>query len=87
MTRKADALPPGLTPRGLTTEAAAAFCGLSANTFTDAVRAGKYPDATLPGGRYDVELLRAAMNRMSGLIPEGEVVSPLDHWRSKRHAS
>jgi hypothetical protein len=79
-------LPPGLLPRGLTRERASAFVGLSPAAFDKARSEGKYPGPTLPGGRYDLVLLQASMDRLSGLIPEGEATSPLDAWRDTRRA-
>jgi hypothetical protein len=79
-----DALPPGLVPRGLTREGAAAFVGLSPNAFDKARLEQKYPAPTLPGGRYDLALLNVAMNRLSGILIESEAASPLDAWRTSR---
>src|ERR1700682_1851758 len=56
-----DALPPGLVPRGLTREAAAAYAGLSPAAFDKARLDQKYPGPTLPGGRYDLVLMQVAM--------------------------
>jgi hypothetical protein len=79
-----DALPPGLAPRGLTREAAAAYVGLSPGAFDKARLDQKYPGPTLPGRRYDLVLLQIAMNRLSGLLTEGETANPLDAWRISR---
>jgi hypothetical protein len=81
-----DALPPGLVPRGLTREAAAAYAALSPAAFDKARLEQKYPDPTLPGGRYDLMLLQVAMNRLSGILTESEATSPLDAWRMSRGA-
>jgi len=81
-----DALPPGLAPRGLTRKAAAAFAGLSPTAFDKARLEQKYPGPTLPGGRYDLMLLQVAMNRLSGILTDGEAASPLDAWRMSRGA-
>jgi hypothetical protein len=81
-----DALPPGLAPRGLTRDAAAAYVGLSPAAFDKARLDQKYPGPTLPGGRYDLVLLQIAMNRLSGLLTEGEAANPLDAWRMSRGA-
>ncbi len=72
-------LPAGIAVRGLTHEQAAAFAGLSIATFDKARREGKYPRATLPGRRYDLALLQAAMDRLSGVSTRA--ISPLDAWR------
>lgn len=81
-----DALPPGLLPRGLTREAAAAFVGLSPASFDGARAKGDYPGPTLPGGRYDRILLELAANKLSGILTESEARSPLDAWRAGRDA-
>ncbi len=81
-----DALPPGLTPRGLTREGAAAYVGLTPAAFDKARLQQKYPGPTLPGGRYDLVLLQLAMNHLSGILPENEAVAPLDVWRMSRGA-
>jgi hypothetical protein len=81
-----DALPPGLVPRGLTREAAAAYAGLSPAAFDKARLEQKYPNLTLPGGRYDLMLLHVAMNRLSGILTESEAASPLDALRMSRGA-
>jgi hypothetical protein len=80
------ALPPGLAPRGLTREGAAAFVGLSPTAFDKARHQRKYPEATLPGGRYDLVLLNLAMNRLSGIMAAADAESPLDAWRMSRGA-
>jgi hypothetical protein len=81
-----NALPPGLTPRGLTREAAAAYVGLSPAAFDKARLENKYPGPTLPGGRYDLVLLELAMDRLSGILTASEAASPLDAWRRSRGA-
>ena len=81
-----DALPPGLTPCGLTREGAAAYVGLTPAAFDKARLQQKYPGPTLPGGRYDLVLLQFAMNHLSGILPENEAVAPLDLWRTSRGA-
>ncbi len=81
-----DALPTGLTPRGLTREGAAAYVGLAPAAFDKARLEQKYPGPTLPGGRYDLVLLQVAMNRLSGIMTESEAANPLDAWRMSRGA-
>jgi len=80
------ALPPGMFPRGLTREGAAAYVGLSPTAFDKARLDRKYPGPTLPGGRYDLVLLQIAMNRLSGLLTEADSANPLDAWRMSRGA-
>jgi hypothetical protein len=81
-----DGLPPGLIPRGLTREGAAAYVGLSPVAFDKARLEQKYPGPTLPGGRYDLVLLQMAMDRLSGILTESEAANPLDAWRRSRGA-
>jgi hypothetical protein len=79
-------LPSGLTPRGLTREAAAAYTGLSVSAFDKARLEQKYPDPTLPGGRFDRVLLDDWMNKLSGLVAERECASALEQWEASRNA-
>ena len=81
-----SSLPPGLCPRGLTLDQAAAFAGLSKSGYNRRRRMGDYPGPTLPGKRYDLRLLEAAMDRLSNIQKEGEVSSPLENWRKTRRA-
>jgi hypothetical protein len=62
-----NSLPPGLVPRGLTLEQAAAFVSLSPSGFKKRQQMGDYPGPTLPGKRYDLRLLEAAMDRLSNI--------------------
>jgi predicted site-specific integrase-resolvase len=71
--------------RGLTLNEAAAFAGISINTFKKAVKQGKFPGPTLPGKRYDARLLHDAMDRLSG-INDQQTSTPLDRWRASRNA-
>lgn len=75
-----------ITPRGLSRREAAYFAGLSPTAFDRARRQGKYPDPTLPGGRYDRILLEGVMDRHSGIKGSEESVSALDKWRADRAA-
>ena len=71
-------------PRGLSRMEAAAYAGVSPSAFSLARREGKYPNPTLPGGRYDRPLLDQAMDRLSGIVSKSDVMSPLDSWRGSR---
>jgi hypothetical protein len=84
---RCNALPPGLSPRGLTLEQAAAFVGLSKSGYNKRKRMGDYPGPTLPGKRYDLRLLEVAMDRLSDIRNEGEASTPLDNWRETRRAT
>lgn len=58
--------PASVLPRRLTREWAAYYCGMSPTTFDLRVSAGIYPKPDA-GGRYDLKLLDAAIDRESGL--------------------
>jgi hypothetical protein len=84
---RCNALPLGLSPRGLTLDQAAAFVGLTKSGYNKRRRMGDYPAPTLPGKRYDLRLLEAAMDRLSDIRKESEVSTPLDNWRETRRAT
>jgi hypothetical protein len=68
-------------PRGLSRREVAALAGLSPTAFDKARREGKYPGPTLPGGRYDRNLIEKAMDRLSGLNDSrGPSESADDSW-------
>jgi hypothetical protein len=81
-----NCLPPGMHPRGLTLEQAAAFVGLSKSGYNKGRQMGDYPGPTLPGRRYDIRLLQAAMDRLSG-IQGNDGSTPLEQWRATRARS
>lgn len=72
--------------RALTRLEAAEMAALSPAAFDKARRDGLYPQPTLPGGRYDVELMHLAMNRASGLDQDRQSPSALETWRANRRA-
>jgi hypothetical protein len=74
MPRRERPLPPGLVPRYLSREQAAAYDGVSVDTFDYEVRAGLWPAARAGGAKgglltWDVALLNAAADREAGLAP------------------
>ena len=73
-----------ITPRGLTRKQAAAFHGLSVSGFDKGRREGKIPGPTLPGGRYDLQLLQTSMDRLSGIVAENTNSSLLEAWKRTR---
>jgi hypothetical protein len=84
-TKSASAdLPCGVNARGLTRKQAAAMFGFSLSGFDKARREGKIPPPTLPGKRYDLVLLQAKMNALSGISGGSEALSPLEQWRASR---
>jgi hypothetical protein len=82
--RDDEILPPGIITRGLSRIEAAALTGLSPAGYDKARREGKYPGPTLPGGKYDCELIWKAMDRASGLEDNEPPIAPLDAWRKSR---
>lgn len=72
-----DSLPQGLVPRGLIPAAAAAYVGLDPVAFARAVANGDFHAATMPGGVFDIECLKADIDRLSGL--ERSMTAPVDH--------
>ena len=69
--------------RGLTRKQAAALFGLCTSAFDKFKREGKIPAPTLPGKRYDLQLLQATMDRLSGISTRGDL-GPLEAWRKRR---
>jgi hypothetical protein len=79
MARKPPAaLPPGLVAQGLTREQAAAYVGLSTSAFDRAVKDEIYPGSTLPGGRYSVALIDAAIAVLNRKSKFGAALPPHD---------
>ena len=73
-----------LPPRGLTRDAAAAYCGLSPQGFDDWVKRGVVP-GPIPGTqRWDRKAIDLALDRASGLAIVKD--SAFDDWK-RRHAS
>jgi hypothetical protein len=71
---------PGITPRGLSRRGAAALTGLSPTAFDKARREGNYPGPTLPGGKYDRNLIEKAMDHLSALSDSASPESGDDSW-------
>lgn len=63
------ALPVGMTPRGLSRESAADYCGLPPSTFDARVADGLLPGPMFPGRSriWDRLALDRAMNALSGI--------------------
>ena len=71
-----------IQPRGLSREEAAAYCGLSPESFDEWVKRGLVP-GPIPGTRrFDRKALDLALDGASGLatIPD----SAFDTWRARR---
>ena len=73
-----------IAPRGLSRTEAAEFYGLSLSAFHKGQREGKIPGPTLPGKRYDLQLLQRHMDLQSGLSDSAAGLTALDQWRQRR---
>jgi hypothetical protein len=72
-------LPLGLTPRGLTREQAAEYCGCdSLAAFDDWVRRGIVPRAMAGTTRWDRRAIDRALDRRSGLLETAE--ASFEEW-------
>jgi hypothetical protein len=70
-------LPIGMTPRLLSREAAAAYCGVIAETFETHVRPHIAPIEIGARRLWDVKALDRWLDERSGLI---EGLQSIDHW-------
>ena len=81
-------LPPGMTPRLLSREQAAAYCGVSRNYFNEHI--ATCVRCTPVGGRrklWDITLLNEHIDRLSGITPNRESEMSDDDWLAGlRHA-
>ena len=70
----------GITPRLLDLDLAAAYCGLGADAFLDAVENGRYPKPLADGRRrqWDRAALDRAIDRRSKLPPKSPEVETAD---------
>ncbi len=78
----ADALPLQ-TPRLLSRQQAAAYCGVSPETFDDYRRRGIVPGPISGTNRWDRKLIDLWLYKASGIDASTE--TPLDEWRAKRN--
>jgi hypothetical protein len=83
--RNAASRPP-IIPRALVHKEAAGYCGLSIAAFDSYRRRGLLPGPTLPGKRYDMELIDNALNKLSGIGDSAESMTALQEWRRARGA-
>ena len=72
-----DRLPRGMTPRLLSRDAAAAYCGVTAETFEQHVRPHIQPVEIGARRLWDVKALDHWLDRQSGLV---ERLRPADQW-------
>ncbi|WFS06237.1 hypothetical protein [Methylobacterium sp. 391_Methyba4] len=78
-------LPLGITPRGLSREQAAEYCGCdSVAAFDDWVRRGIVPRAMRGTTRWDRKAIDRALDRHSGLLSDPE--RSFEEWAAA-HAS
>jgi excisionase family DNA binding protein len=78
-----SALPPTLAPRLLSREQAAAYVGVSPNTFDEMVKAGKMPQPKIIWGKrkgWDVRELDRAVDNLptAGTAPDDDTWSDID---------
>lgn len=77
----ADSLPLQ-SPRLLTKQEAAAYCGITKATFDDYRRRGMVPDPISGTNRWDKKLIDLWLDKASGIACQTN--SSLDEWRSRR---
>lgn len=70
-------LPPGMTPRLLSREAAAAYCGVTATTFEEHVRPHVAPLEIGARRLWDVRALDRWLDEQSGL---SHTLRPVEDW-------
>jgi hypothetical protein len=70
-------LPPGMTPRLLSRCAAAAYCGLTAETFEKHIRPHVFPIEIGARRLWDVRALDRWLDQRSGLV---NALRPVDDW-------
>lgn len=79
-------LPPGIVPRLLTHEEAAAYCRLGPKSFDEWVRDGRLPTALPRSRRWDRAAIDAALDRLSGLEVQSAGSDEFEAWRAERRA-
>lgn len=71
-----------MTPRGLTLQQAAEYCGVCTSTYRQWVDLGRMPDVIPSTRRYDRLAIDAAWNKMSGLKQDSGASSEYDDWKA-----
>jgi predicted DNA-binding transcriptional regulator AlpA len=75
----------GLKPRVVTRPQAAAYCGVSVQTFSDWIKRGLLP-GPLPGtARWDLKAIDASLDGIAGNVMESEE-DAFDKWKRERDA-
>jgi len=82
LARPLDALPLQ-TPRLLTRQQAAAYCGVTPDTFDDYRRRAIVPDPIAGTNRWDRKLIDQWLDKASGIA--SGATSSLDAWRAQRN--
>jgi hypothetical protein len=77
VTSDSRSLPVGLTPRLLSRDAAAAYCGVTAETFEQHVRPHVKPVEIGARRLWDIKALDRWLDGRSGLA---EALRPIDDW-------
>jgi hypothetical protein len=76
-----------ITPRGLTKEEAAAYCGCETErAFDDWVKRGVVPGAIPGTHRWDRKAIDLWLDRLSGLVEKAATGSALTDWKASRAA-
>ncbi len=71
------------TPRLLTRQQAAAYCGVTPETFDDYRRRGIVPSPISGTNKWDRKLIDSWLDKASGI--EANTETSLDGWRAKRN--
>ena len=72
-----------MTPRGLSKQQAAEYCGcVTLEAFDAWVRKGIVPGAIPGTHRWDRKALDAALDRASGLITPSDHLTPYQRWKA-----
>lgn len=71
------------SPRLLTKNEAAAYCGVTTDTFDDYRRRAIVPDPVPGTNRWDRKLIDLWLDRASGIA--SQTTTSLDEWRARRN--
>ena len=74
------------TPRLLSRQEAAAYCGVSLSTFHGWVKAGNLPAPLFGSKRWDKKAIDAALDRASGLEQGVANEDPYEKWKRAKSA-
>ena len=71
------------SPRLLTKQEAATYCGVTPSTFDDYRRRGMVPDPISGTNRWDKKLIDLWLDKASGIA--SQTTTSLDGWRARRN--